>query len=514
MVGDAQAFNSSLFHLGAPGPSGHDAGARAFIAGGVHAPSEGSSDAATLENGCTPGSIESTSSAGHGDGGAGGGQGMGYRDQGGAPPMGATVGGPPPMVGSAPGTRSQELSAGLYYQPAAAGQPYLSVAQGMPGMPQTLQGLQGLPHSVQNMPHYGSLSLPGGLIGAGGPPIGGAIGGNSLGGGAIGGGSMGGGVVGGAAGYMQFPVGSSGGGNGGGANAPIGRASHDWFAGAYGAAPPPPPGGARIGRSSFDEDRFRKPIVGSVGGAPIGSGLPLPLIGSGAGPLIGGMPAPLAGAATGHAGAQALVPGGPLLSGMAMGADHPLALGVGQISLPASTTSLPYPAAPISAGEAAAVDFGSALYNMPGGGGGGLDAGVLRRSSSLEAGLSGLGSGLGSGIGSALGALEHLQGGLAPRLAVPPSVFSASTGNESVVRAPSDAARTNTGSHASSGGGRAEAGPPLVHMGSVAEDSVFDGDDAPRFIKARRVSFSCFVICAPSALAMPVGCLPQPARNT
>ena len=435
---------------------------RAFITGGLRPPSDASSDAATLENGCTPGSIESTSSVGHGEGG--GGQGMGFRDQGSAPLMGPTTGG-------APGTRSQELGAGLYYQPAAAGQPYLSVAQGMPGM---AQALQGLPHGMQGLPHYGSL----GLIGAGGPPIGGAIGGGSMGSGPIGGGPIGG-----AAGYMQFPVGSSGGG-GCGATAPIGRASIDWFAGTHGAhgapPPPPPPGGARIGRSSFDEDCFRKP--GGGGGAPIGSGLQPPLIGSGAGPLIGGMPAPLAGGAIGHAGAQALVPGGPLLSGMAMGAD-PLALGVGQISLPASKTSLPYPAAPISAGEAAAFDFGSALYNRPGGGGGGLDAGVLRRSSSLEAGPSGLGQGLGSGIGAALGSLEQLQGGLAPGLAVPPSVFSASTGSES-------GARTATGSYASSAGGRGEPGPPLTHMGSVAEDSVFQGDDAPPYIKARRVSSS------------------------
>ena len=302
--GQAQAFNSSLFHPGPPGPTGQDAGMRAFITGGVRPPSDASSDVATLENGCTPGSIESTSSAGHGDGG---GQGMGFRDQGSAPLMGATTGG-------APGTRSQELGAGLYYQPAAAGQPYLSVAQGMPGMPHALQGL---PHGMQGMPHYGSLGLPSGLIGAGGPPIGGAVGGGSIGSGPLGGG----GAVGGAAGYMQFPVGSGGGGGGGiGATAPIGRASIDWFAGAHGAPHhPPPPGGARIGRSSFDEDRFRQP--GAVGGAAIGSGLHAPLIGSGAGPLIGGVPAPLAGAPIGHAGAQALVPGGPLLPGMAMGAD-------------------------------------------------------------------------------------------------------------------------------------------------------------------------------------------------
>ena len=434
---------------------------RAFITGGVRPPSDASSDVATLENGCTPGSTESTSSAGLGEVGGGGGQGMGFRDQGSVALMGATTGG-------APGTRSQDLGAGLYYQPAAAGQPYLSVAQGMPGM---AQALQGLPHGMQGLPHYGSL----GLIGAGGPPIGGgAIGGGSMGSGPIGGGPIGGGMGGGAAGYMQFPVGSSGGGCG--ATAPIGRASIDWFAGAHGETPPPPPpGGARIGRSSFDEDRFRKP--GAGGGAPIGSGLQPPLIGSGAGALIGGMPAPLAGAGIGHAGAQALVPGG-LLTGMAMGAD-PLALGVGQISLPAANTSLPYPVAPISVGEAAAVDFGSALYNRPSGGGGGLDAGVLRRSSSLEAGLPGLGQGLGSGIGAALGSLEQLQGGLAPGLAVPPSVFSASAGSES-------GARTATGSYASSA--RGEPGPPLTHMGSVAEDSVFQGDDAPPFIKARGVS--------------------------
>ena len=107
---------------------------------------------------------------------------------------------------------------------------------------------------------------------------------------------------------------------------------------------------------------------------------------------------------------------------------------------------------------------------------------MLRRSSSLEAGPSELGQGLGS-LGAALGSLEQLQGGLAPGLAVPPSVFSASTGSESGVR-------TVTGSYASSAGGRGEPGPPLTHMGSVAEDSVFHGDDAPPYIKARRVSSS------------------------
>ncbi|KAK9835331.1 hypothetical protein WJX81_003108 [Elliptochloris bilobata] len=259
----------------------------------------------------------------------------------------------------------------------------------------------------------------------------------------------------------------------GGGFAPIGRASIDWYAGMASAAAPPLIGGARIGRSSFDEDRFRQASLGSAGGPPIGGGLPPSLIGSGAGPLIGGMPAQLAGSALGAHGAP-LVGGGPLLPGMALSAN-PLALGVGQIPLPVKP-SQPYPAAPISAGEAAAVDFGSALYNRPGG----LDAGVLRRSSSLEAGV------IGSGMGQGLASLEHLQGGLAPGLAIPQSVFSASTGSESGSRAPCEAGHTYTGSYASSAGARGEPAPPLGHMGSVAEDSVFRSGDAPRLIKARR----------------------------
>lgn len=472
-----QAFNSSLFQPGmGPGPSAaHDMGQRAFGAGPhavVHnAPSEAGSEVAQLERGCMPGSNESTSSNGRDSAAAG---------MSGVLRLGATTSGAPVgQVGAmVSGQRSQDLAAGMYYQPQAMGHTYMGVppgmvqgmpqgmGQGMPqgmgqGMPQGMgqgvpQGLgQGMPQGMgqglgQGMAHYGSLPLAGAPIGAGNPPIGGS------------------------AGYLQFA------GAGSGACAPIGRASVDWFAGAAhaGAAPGghlPPLGGARIGRSSFEEDRLRRPSVAASGGG-LGSGLSQSLIGSGAGPLIGGSPAPLSGSPLGQGGvgpSGAPLVGATLPVGMAA---NPLALGVGQIPLGAEA-SLPYTSAPISAGEAAAVDFGSALYNQPGPGAEGVR---VRRTSSLEA---------------SSGPLDLRQGYLMTSASnIPPSVFSASDGSDAGARPPSEAGRSNTGSFASSGA-RGDPLPALARMGAVAEDAVFTSGGEPRKTKARALRSSVDAAC-------------------
>jgi len=462
----AQAFNSSFFQPGAAGAPGHGVmGARPSVT----ASSEAGSDAALLENGCTPGSLESVSSAGGGGGGGG-------SVVGGTPPLalpqpGAPVG----MAGALPGQRSQDLSLGMYYQPAALGLSYLGLGPGLgqglvPGLGQGIgqvpaQGLgpgmgQGLGQGL-GMGQYGSLPLAGAPIGAGGPPFGGGGGGGPRGG------------------YLPFA-----GVAGGSGAAPIGRASVDWFAGGAGPPAAPPMGGARIGRSSFDGSGYRSagaaaPMGVGGSGAPIGGGLMAPLIGGGAGPLIGGMPVPLAGAPHGHGGLGA--PGRPLplvagalpAAGMASSA---LAYGVGQVpGLDAAKASLPFPPAPVSVGEAAAVDFGSSLYNQPGAGGAAAaDLSVARRTSSLES--------LGAPDGSVLG-LGFGRAGAAA--GVPPSVFSASSDSEAGPAPPGEAGR-GAGAYASGGGGRGDAGPALAPMGSVAEDAVFhSGGDPPRAIKAR-----------------------------